>query len=265
MAEEALQTEELEEEIEQEVEIPEEKQESPSFSREQFEEAQRKQAESNGWKDFDPYVKEGGDPTKWRPAEAFNIYGEMVGELRRTKQDFEQRLEGVHKLAHAQAKSQIDKLTQERDALIEEGGRSTEVKALDKQINSLNVQPVQSNALLDDWNNRNSWIKENSPKALWAKQVWASAISSGYSTPDALSLVEREVKKQFPAVQKPAHIPESERGKGSKGFTRSSALPTMGDLSEDEKLAWEVTPEAWNNDPKKFLQAVADDRKAAKR
>jgi len=235
----------------------------PTFTRDDYDAKQRSLAEANGWKDLEPYIEEGGDPEKWRSAEAFNVYGDMVGELKRTKKDFDTRLEGVHKLSQAQLAAQREELLAKRDQLIDEGGRTAEVKALDKQINTLNVPavPVSNNAL-DDWNSRNAWIYEDSPKTSRAKDVFGREMSSGKSVEQAIAAVEADIQKNF-SPRREAHIPESEKGKGSAGFKAKVSSVTWDDLSSEETKIYNAMPNAWK-DKKEFLQAVQDERKAAR-
>lgn len=248
----------LEAEVEQEVEVK-----APSYSRDDWQKAQEEKASSNGWKDFDEYVSEGGEPGKWKTADAYNIYGELVGTIKQNKRDFEQRIENVHKLSQAQIAAERTRLYAERDQAIDDGNKAA-VHALDKQLNTLNVAPVaQTNTDLDEWNSRNEWIFEDSPKSDRAKSVFGRAVASGKSVSQAIAEVESDIRKSFAAPSKPGNIPEAERGKGSAGFGKKSATITMGDLTRDEKLAYQAMPHAWKSE-KEFLQAVLDDRKASR-
>jgi hypothetical protein len=256
-------SEELETGLEAEVEQEAKPQ---TFSREDWQRAQEEKASSSGWKDFDDYVAEGGDPAKWKTADAFNTFGELIGTIKQTKRDFEQRIEGVHKLSQAQIAAERARLSAERDQAIDDGNRAT-VHALDKQIQNLNVNPVPvTNTALDDWNAQNAWIFEDSPKSSRAKDVFGRAVASGKPINEAIELVEADIRKNFAIKreEKPANIPESERGRGSAGFGKGKSTSlSMSDLSRDEMLAYKAMPGAWKSE-KEFLQAVADDRKAAK-
>ena len=245
------------------------KPEVPAFSRETFEQTQKEQAAAKGWEDYEAFVEKGGDPAKWRSAEAFNLYGEMVGELKRTRQDFDSRLEGVHNLAQAQLKVQREQLLAERDALIEEGGRTKEVGVIEKKIDALNIpQPVQRSAILDQWNAANPWILEDSPKSTRAYAVYDRAMKSGQTIEQAIQAVETDIAKHFPKTtpNRPAHIPESEKGKGSKGFGGGGGAKTatMDTLTEEERAIWKHSASMWKNDQKSFLQSVNDRRSVDK-
>jgi hypothetical protein len=103
------------------------------------------------------------------------------------------------------------------------------------------------------------------PKAIFAKALWNELLNKQLPTSQALVELEKEVKKQFaPHSSKHASfVPETERGRGSAGFGRKAAVITMSDLTDEERLAYKALPGAWKSE-KEFLQAVVDDRKAAR-
>jgi hypothetical protein len=250
--------------LEAEVPATEEK---PSFSLDDWQRAQEEKASHSGWKPFDDYVASGGDPAKWKTADAFNVYGELISTMRKREKEFDQRLQGVQQLSQAQLAAQRIELMEKRDQAIEDGNKAA-VHALDKQIGSLNApaQPIQSSTELEVWNQKNEWIYDDTPKANHAKAVFGRAVASGKHISEAIELVEAEVQKHF-APKQPAQkvtIPEAERGKGSAGFGKRSSALSMSDLTAEEAIAWKHMPHAWNNDQNKFLQSVADMRKGAK-
>jgi hypothetical protein len=257
-----------EQELEHEEEIaePEAKAEKPAFTRADWEKTQEEKAAASGWKPFEEYVEGGGDPAKWRTADAYNLYGEMVGTIKRQEQDFNQRTEGLVKYTQAQLAVQREQLLAQRDAAIESGNKA-EVHKLDKQLEQTNIQvtPTTTHGVvtLNEWNAKNAWITEDTPKANHAHAVFNRAIQSGATIETAISKVETEIAKHFPTVKPKAHVPETERGRGSVGFKGKQAALTMGDLTQQEAAIFRAMPNAWKSE-KEFLQAVADDRKAAR-
>jgi len=247
-----------------EVETPEpEQQEAPRASREDWQRKQEEKASANGWKDFDDYVADGGDPTQWKTADAYNIYGELVSKMIKDRRDFDSRLQNVQKLSEVQVEAMRAELQKRRDDAIENGDKDA-VKAVDNQLNKLNQPaPQQAPVELQEWNERNPWIFEDSAKSDRAKSVFTRTLQGGASITEAIRAVDATIAKEFSAPRKPAHIPESEKGKGSAGFKSKSDAVTMESLTSEEALAWKHMPQAWDNDPKKFLQSVADMRKAA--
>lgn len=243
--------------------------EKTKFSREDWEHSQRDKASKSGWKDFDDYVTEGGDPDKWKTADAFNLAGEFMSTLRRKDADFERRLEGVQKLSQAQLEVQRTELTAKRDEMIEQG-KVKEVHVLDKQIDTLTQQQQMPSHhphmdTLNEWNSNNAWINEKTPKASHARLYWSELSNSGTPIPQALSMLEAEIKKHFPpqSTQRTATLPETESSKGSRGFTQKTSALTMADLNDEERLAWRHMGHAWKSE-KEFLQAASDMRKATK-
>ena len=251
--------------IEQVEQAPEpEVKETKRASREDYDRIQREKASKSGWKDFDEYVEEGGDPEKWKTADAFNTYGELIGTVKKQKQDFDQRLQGVQQLAEARIQAEREKLLSERKEAIK-SGEVDQVESIEKQLNNLN-QPIQSgpDPYLAEWNANNPWIMEDSPKADRAYKVFNTAIQQKKSVVEAVAMVEADIAKHFPSQpRKQATIPENERGKQSVGFGKTTKTLTMADLNDDEKLTWKHFSHAWGDDEKKFLQAASDLRKAA--
>jgi hypothetical protein len=250
------------------IEKPEVK-ETPKPSRADWQARQEEKASKSGWKDFDAYVEEGGDPDKWKTADAFNTYGELIGTVKRQKQEFEQRLEGVQRLSEAQLSAQREQLLKERDAAIEAGGKDAakEVRALDKQIQATYVAPTQQvDATLEEWNAENQWIKEKTPKAIYARAVWAELLQAQTPIPQALKQLEADIKKHYPPpAAKPVTLPEGERGSGPKGFGKGGPkAATMDSLTSEEAAIWKHSGHMWKNDQKAFLQSVNDLRKGDK-
>lgn len=241
--------------------------EAPKPSRADWEARQIERASKSGWKDFDAYIEEGGDPDKWKTADAFNVYGELIGTVKRQKAEFDQQVTGLVTMTQAQLATQRAELKVRREEFIEEGGKSKEVKALDRQIEALS-QPVlpQSNTVLDDWNAENQWINEDSPKAVYAKDVFGREIRAGKSVEAAIATVESGLKKHYPpAAHKPATVPENERGSGAKGFGKQSKTAvTMESLTSEERAIWKHSGSMWKNDPKEFLKSVQTLREADK-
>jgi hypothetical protein len=236
--------------------------ETPKPTREDYDRLQREKAAKDGWTDFDDWVAAGKDPSGWRSAEAFNQFLSFKGTLTRKDQEFSQRLEGVQRLAEAQLKVQREQLEAERDALINEGGKSKEVKAIDKQIQATFTPVVPaSNHVLDEWNAENPWINEDSPKSVYAKDLFTRQITAGKSVADAVAAVDAGIKKHYPpTAHKPATIPESERGSGSRGFSTKTKAVTMDSLNAEERKIWENHKSMWKGDEKRFLQSVTDTR-----
>lgn len=244
---------------------PQEPEEPTPPTEEDWKAAQEEAAKTNGWKPFDDFVKDGGDPKDWVPAEMFNVRGEFIGKLRQKDRELEQkvqeRVQNVEKLY----KAKIDELkAQQRKAV--EAGDTEEFDRLDNEIHELSKPDTQNggytNPSLEEWNQKNPWVFENTPKAAYAKQVFAQEVNQGKRPEDALATVDAEVAKHFSEQQASKSVPASEKGKGSRGFKTKSKSLSMDDLSDDEKSLWKNASEFWGGDESKFLKAVADARAA---
>lgn len=241
---------------------------APSFTQDDWQTLQEEQALQNGWKPFADYVSAGGDPKAWRSADAFNLYGDMASKFKRQTADFESRIEGVQKLAQAQIAAERARIERDRDEAIENGDK-TAVHNLDKQLNSLNVQtpaPASSQQrILDDWNDSNPWIYDDSPKASRAKDVFGRATAAGKSVQEAIALVNADIQKNFSAPVAPRRsVPDSERGKSTPAFGKGNKSLTWNDLTNDELRSYNAMSEAWKSKDE-FLKAVKDARIAERK
>lgn len=256
----------VEEEAEQEEEAQEEQedQEEQTPTEDDWKAAQEEAAKANGWKPFEDFVKEGGNPKDWVPAEMFNVRGEFIGKLRQKDRELEQkvqeRVQNVEKLY----KAKLDELKAQQRKAVEEGD-TEEYDRLDSEINELSKPATQNggftNPSLEEWNQNNPWVFENTPKAAYAKQVFAQEVSQGKKPEDALATVDAEVTKHF-SEPSGKSVPASEKGKGSRGFKTKSKSLSMDDLTTEEKSLWNNFSEGWDGDESKFLKAVADARAA---
>ena len=247
-------------------EVKETPKEAPKFSREDYDRIQRETAAKSGWKDFDDYVAEGGDPAKWKTADAFNTYGELIGTVKKKEVEFQQRLQGVQQLAEARLAAQREELLAKRDAAIELGDVK-EVHKIEKQMSAIPQPMPQMHPeihILNEWNAKNAWVNEKTAKGAFARELWADFQRSNTPVSQALAAIDEAVAREFPAPKAPppARIPESEKGRGSAGFGKSQAKAvTMETLTAQERSIWEKTGHFWK-DQKAFLQSVTDSRKA---
>lgn len=258
--------EELEQEevVEETAEKPDEEKLTPEQS---YEAKQEEKASQEGWKPYDEFVENGGDPEKWVPAAIFNVRGEFIGKLKDQDKQFNERLQGVNQLHEAQLKIQREELMSERADAIKEGGQQAvdRVAAIDKQLDTLSQAPVQ-NAVppeLQEWNQKNSWIKQAGARSVFAQTNFAQAIQAGKSITDAIKHVEELDRRDFPQTttkkpKEPAALSEGGSKPGSKPSPKSL---TWEDLTSDEVKIYNAMPGGWK-DKAHYLKAVADARKS---
>jgi hypothetical protein len=253
---------------EQTTEAPEKPQIDIEAARKQWQDSTEEKARKEGWRPLEEYLAERGDPAGWRSADAYLLFKDMRGTIRRKEEDFERQIAGVNTLMQASLAAQRSELDSRRDAAIEAGDKVA-VKSLDKQIDKLQA-PVQQtqpgkDPLVIAWENANSWINEPGDKAEAANFAFSLALSKGKDVRTALADVDKHVKALFPDAKAPPRqttVPESERGRGSAGFSKKPAAVTMDTLSEEERKIWGHSAHMWKNDPKAFLESVANIRKA---
>ena len=242
--------------------------EKPVFNPEAYQAKQEDAARKGGWKPFDEWVEGGGDPDQWRSAEAFNVRGEFIGKLKEKDREIDERLRGVNAIHQAQMKTMLADLNARRDRAIEDGSVKT-VKALDKEINELmavppipvpNVDPRLADPSLDEWNSKNQWVNEQTPKATLARALFQEKFAAGWSTKAILQHVNLEVGRAYPDSTSRATIADSEKPR-SAGFRKSEKSVTMADLTPEEIKWRQALPGAWKDDAS-FLKAVADARKS---
>jgi hypothetical protein len=259
---------ELEENDEQESEEVVEAPEAPTID--DWKAKQEETARNTGWTDFDEWVSAGNDPDRWVTAEMFNVRGDFIGQMRaqerKHEQDVAERVAGVKKLHDAK----IKELEAQRKEFIKEGDLDA-VEAIEEQIGDLSNTEVQQPRIQQDvkaeeeWNARNTWINEESPKSLYARNQYVKYLQAGMDTAMALGKVDADIAREFAPAKPQGKPPASERGGGNKGFSRNKgpAQVTMADLTLDERQLWKSAGEViFGGDEAKFLKAVADERAA---
>ena len=180
------------------------------------------------------------------------------------ERDFDSRMNNANKLHEHQMEVQKSELVRKRDEAIDSADRELANQYQDN-IDSLNKQPeaapVQSrdDNLVQDWNNANPWVMQNGPKASYAKDLFGKYTQQGIPITDALANIDRDIAREFPAVN-PNRENHPSPEKGSKpGNKRSSKKLGMSDLTSDEMKFYRAMPDAWSSE-KDFLQTVQDTR-----
>lgn len=225
-------------------------------------------ARLGGWKPEEEY---NGKPEDWRSAEVFNERGVWIEKHKaqeKRQNDMEQRfntrMDNANKLRDTQMKTQKDELVRKRDEAIDLADRET-ANSYQASIDELSVQPEaeapadNSQQLLDNWSGKNAWFYEGGPKAAYAQAQFNSYTGRGMDTQSAIDSMERDMSREFPAVNSKREAAPATEGGSKPGAKRSSAKLGMGDLTSDEKKYYRAMPNAWANDAE-FLQAVQDTR-----
>jgi hypothetical protein len=140
-----------------------------------------------------------------------------------------------------------------------------DAKAVNHYNDRLNAIPnmQQSPAVdhsLNDWNAKNPWVGGDTPKAIFARNIYAQGKAQNEQTATILARVDSELNKHYPPVTtSKATQPAAEGGSRAGSHNKVSSV-TISDLTSEELGLRSAFPE-WQ-DEKKFLKAVTDARKA---
>ena len=227
---------EAETEVETEVEVEvEEKDDLTPVEREQMQ---------HGWTPEEQWVADGNDPAKWRSAEHFKQIGENV-RLRRERDtmtaDYERRIANIESLSKNAQEAIVEELEGKRDAATADGDveKSREIQT---RIDKAKEAPEETGGvdpLISEWEDRNPWILNPTPKSQYAQALYSKGTKSGMNTADIIEMVDREVEREYPATsprvnprrEEPSTTTKGAKPKGGGGERKL----TMGDLTQEEK------------------------------
>lgn len=224
-------------------------------------------ARAGGWK---PLKEWEGDPAEWRSAEVFNERGEWIQrhkaqqkQIDEIQSSFNTRMDNANKLHKVALESQRTELVRKRDDAIDNADREG-ANSFQDQIDKINAQPVETapvngQSALDAWNQSNQWILQNTPKAGYAKQQFGLYQSQGMTPEQAISVMETDVSREFPAINPGRENHPVPEGGSLPGKKRASRKLGMSDLTSDELMYYRAMPGAWKTDAE-YLQAVQDTR-----
>lgn len=224
------------------------------------------EAKNAGWLDKDAWVDAGRDAKEHRSAEIFIERGEWIGKQKELtkrmdsmERDTEQRISNLNNLHNQQIEAERAKLVAQRTASIEDRdvvGADEAQAAIDK----LQVIPEQSDPTFDNWNKENSWVFDNSPKSIYAKNQVGLYQSQGKTDKQCIELMELDLSREYPNAPTPPPAGMGEHKGSSAGKKPSAQALTMSDCTAEEKALYRGYP--WKNE-KSFLQAVKDNRAAS--
>jgi hypothetical protein len=224
-------------------------------------------AREGGWRPLDEWD---GPPGDWRSAEVFNERGDWIKKhraqdkrLNDMESQFNSRLDNSNKLHKAQLDQQKADLVRRRDEAIDLADKETALKAqeeIDNIVIPMDAPQVNSDqAYLDEWNQKNQWILQNTPKAIYAKSQFNLYQDSGQDSKTALANAERDIKREFPEINPGINRQPTPEGGSKPGSKRSQKALTMNDLTQEEASIYKKMPGTWATD-KDFLKAVQDSR-----
>lgn len=239
--------------------------------------AEEQRAWDDGWRHEEEYE---GDPTRWKTAREYNMYGDHQKELRSLKedqraknQDFEDRLTGVNKLHQAQLEIKVNELKSDRRKAVEMADTDeydriqTQIEEAEKQPEPVPPAQPGKDPLIADWESKNAWIGDGSQKASDASAMWNafSQANPNGTIQQALAHVDKQIERLYPSEQPSNPRREqpsmNERPTQTPRRTKGREL-TMNDLNADEKECWNKFGSQMYKNEKEFLKTVADARKS---
>lgn len=222
------------------------------------------EAKEQNYKTLDEWVKEGKDPDKWKPKEAYVAYGKLQKSFEEFRNKTEQRLEDQRRFMEMQKQAAIDELMAKRDQAVQYADVEA-FKSAQAQIDNFNQpKPVSGKSPeILDWEARNPWASNPSdPRVIDANGFYLAYKASNPNASDreALQYVDARLNVLHPKENPNRNIPtQSENG------VRSTAKPSnklgWSDLSNQELKSWrDYGEQMFKGDKKRFLKAVADSR-----
>lgn len=229
-------------------------------------------ARAGGWKPESEWDQDDNQkPKQFVSAELFNERGVWIDRhkaqekrINEMESTFNTRMDNANKLHQQQMEVQKTDLERKRDDAIDLADREA-ANGFQKDIDKLNQQSVESvpinndQTTLNDWNTNNAWIMGNDPKAAYAKQQFAMYQQQGMSNSAAITNMENDINRAFPALNPERDRQPTPEGGTKPGKKRASRKLSMADLSNDELKYYRAMPGAWENEAA-YLQAVQDTR-----
>lgn len=190
-----------------------------------------------GVPDEDRKYAKGWNPEGEKSLEHFISDGKMMEQIsslraenKKMQNDFETRTKNLVKMHEIQQAN----LRKDLEAELEEAVNMSDlekVKRVQQEMAELDDAPAQQPAEVDvsvveQWNSDNPWIDEPTPKAAYAKDIFAQQVRSGVSLEQAIEVVNTKIAE---------HYPEEEQQRPAR-TTTSRSVP--GRQSQGRKLSW---------------------------
>jgi len=225
------------------------------------------EAREQGWKSKEEYEEEGRDVEKWTDAKEFVRYGklqkstnERIAKIERDNEYNIRQLNNFHEV-------QRNRAIEELEARQKQAVKYADEEAYDHASNQLkqlqNTQQPQVDPLIQDWENRNPWIRDNNdPKKQDADTIYLGymAKNPNATASEVLDHVDKKLAKLYPSGNPMRDIP-TQTETGRKASKPTGMGLTMNDLTPDEHKAWKDYGQMMFKTEKEFLKVVTNGRK----
>jgi hypothetical protein len=272
--------EELKEQVN--AELGKESEEITNEEEHQFTDDEVKAMEK-GWR---PKEEFDGDPDDWRTAKQFNEFGEMKRSIKESqaridgmKRSHNEEIANLNILHRKQLSDREQELKSQLETAVDDGDTKKAAEIMEEQKSIVAQQATLSqNAPKQEsqqeaatkqleWENKNDWVFEDTPKARKAQAAFALAQNRGMSMDATLEFVEERVAGIPDAnaqlnVNKNRLKPGNTTASGQRSGGKGKAKLTVGDCTSDELKYRELYPEGEAGD-KAFLKTIENNRKEA--
>lgn len=206
------------------------------------------EARNQGWV---PKEEWQGDPEKWRPAKEFIDRGELLKKIESSQRELKQTNQALKQLAqhHRQVREveyqrAINDLKKQRKAALIEQDMER-VAELDDEIDftkeqasiipEIHIPEVkEAPAGLVIWEENNKWYKSDRAMTAFTIDLAADLRKQGYQLEDALKIIDKEIRKEFPHKFRNRNTPSAASVEGT-GRARSGESSDSFQLSDDQR------------------------------
>jgi len=214
--------------------------EKPKREAPQYSDAELKAMEK-GWQpkeDFEADPKNEGK--RWRDAETFLEFGDVLDQLSETRRDlrqvrdtFMQERQRAFQKGLEQAKSEFAKAVEEGDGEKAEQARQ-QISQFEQEANA---HASGQDPAVEAFLSRNPQIQADPKLYRISDGIATGYVEEGYSIAKALELAESEVRERFPEAFGTPRRPSAPTVERGGRPARKSSLPKFSDLPENEQHA----------------------------
>lgn len=227
------------------------------------------EAREQGWKSKEEYEAEGKDVEKWTEAKEFVRYGKLqkstndrIAKIERDNEYNIRQLNSFHEAQRNQAIAELEAVQKKAVKYADEEAYESASNQI-KQIQNNNQQQPQVDPLIQDWEARNPWIRDNNdPKKQDADTIYLGYLAKNpnATAAEVLDHVDKKLAKLYPSGNPMRDVPtNTEQGRRASKPTGMGL--SMNDLTADEAKAWKDYGQMMFKTEKEFLKVVSNGRK----
>jgi len=243
-------------------------------------------AMEKGWRPKEEFE---GNPDDWRSAKDFNEFGEMKKQLKNQesliagmKRSHNEEIGNLNMLHLKQLEDKEKELSDRLDKAVDEGDTDEAKKIMEEQKanaiekavvtskgSSQMESPQEAAILQGEWEEKNDWVFEDTPKARKAISAFKTAQAKGMNMKDSLAYIDERMVEfdeksggglGGPDVNPNRLNPGITTGSGGRGSGKQTRKLTMNDLTEGELKYRTLFADGEEGD-KAFLKTIENNRK----